>query len=76
MGTITGNWLIGEGSNIATLLIAVESRNNYQNFAEINYCPETIYNLLSLGLLARKGYRWIGKRDVLKIYKFNGKLVL
>ena len=52
MGTVMGSWLINKNFNITTLPIAVKNCNSYQNLAEINYCPEVFYNLLSLNLLA------------------------
>ena len=74
-----GNIVVGNGNRVKIEGIgSVQLKLHYggvKTLRNVRYVPSFSYNLISLGELASRGYKYIGNDDCCKVYK-NGELVL
>ena len=65
--TANGQKIQAKGSGTIALETLIDGKSSYVHLRNVHYCPELDSNLLSLGVLEKKGFKFVGKQGVLTI---------
>ena len=65
-----------KGSGTIKLETLIDGKSSYVYLCNVYYCPELDSNLLSLGVLEKKGFKFVGKQGVLSVINNQGDTVL
>lgn len=74
--TANGQRIQAKGSGTIALETLIDGKNSYVHLRNVHYCPELDSNLLSLGVLEKKGFKFVGKQGLLSVIDNQGDTVL
>ena len=74
--TVGGDRVASQGVGVASIPIQVGGRQGMLNLSDVNYCPDAQHNLMSIGMLERKGCTYQAGNGKLSLYRSTGELAL
>ena len=63
-------------SGTIALETMIDGKSSYVHLRNVHYCPELDSNLLSLGVLEKNGFKFVGKQRFLSVIDHQGDMVL
>ncbi len=74
--TADGHRIQTQGAGTIALETLLNDKSVYVHLHNVNYCFELDSNLLSLGILEKKGFQFVGKQGFLYVIDNEGDKVL